>query len=121
MTSGLKHIDLNGNCLMSKGVSELFSAPSTTQIRHKTLGYLSIQKLDLSGNSIDEQGIRALCNFITKSVLQELSLANNFLYVEGTKALIEALIENKSLRKLNLASNFMKDEGCQMLCFYLGL
>jgi len=54
-------------------------------------------------------------------MLQELSLANNFLYVEGTKALIEALIENKSLRKLNLASNFMKDEGCQMLCFYLGL
>ena len=85
------------------------------------MGYLTLQKLDLSGNSIDIEGVRALGSFIIQSAIQDLSFANNFLYVEGTKALIEALIENRSLRKLNLASNFMKDDGCQMLCFYLGL
>lgn len=48
-------------------------------------------------------------------------MANNFLHIDGTRNLIEALCDNRSLRKLNLASNFIKDDGCEQVCYYLGL
>ena len=53
--------------------------------------------------------------------LRELDLSSNFLHLVGCKILVEALIENKTLRKLSIASNFIKCEGAECLSFMLGL
>jgi len=55
------------------------------------------------------------------TVLRELNLNNNFLHLPGCKLVVEALIENHSLKRLHLASNFLKCEGADFLTFYLGL
>lgn len=82
-----------------------------------------VKVLNLACNNLEETGIRSLCQALVLPTvrLTHLSLSNNFLHYSGCKTLVEALIENTTLRRLELAQNFIKDEGAECLSFLLGL
>jgi Ran GTPase-activating protein (RanGAP) involved in mRNA processing and transport len=60
-------------------------------------------QLDLKGNRLDLAGAAALAlGLAANSSLTMLSLAQNGLGEEGTKAICEALEQNKTLKKLDI-------------------
>ena len=72
----------------------------------------TIQKLDMSNNSISDDGVVAICDSLKINVsLQELNLALNNITNEGTKKIAEAIQVTKTLRKLNLNDNQISDDG----------
>ena len=82
-----------------------------------------MQKLSLSQINIDDKALRVVCRCLVHVHVQlrDLDLSGNYLHYQGTRILVDSLIENRSLKRLNLASNFMKDEGAECVAFYLGL
>jgi hypothetical protein len=64
----------------------------------------SLSELDLSGQGVGVPGALVLANLLpVTGALTKLSLAKNPLGEEGTKAICEALKQNKTLKELDLS------------------
>ena len=72
----------------------------------------TLQKLDMSNNSISDHGAAAISDSLKINVsLQELDLAGNKITTEGAKEIAEAIQVTKTLQTLNLSSNNISDDG----------
>ena len=72
----------------------------------------AIQKLDISYNSISDDGAAAISDSLKINVsLQELYLASNDITTEGAKKIAEAIQVTKTLQKLDLYYNNIFDDG----------
>ncbi|CAH2321435.1 NACHT, LRR and PYD domains-containing 3-like [Pelobates cultripes] len=78
----------------------------------------SLIKLDLSGNKIQDLGLKMLCKGLTHSdcSLQELRVQECELTSVCCEDLDFAINTNLSLKKLDLSSNKLKDSGVKSLC-----
>ena len=71
-----------------------------------------IQKLDLSGNNISDDGAAIISDTLMISEsLKELNLQSNDITNEGVKKIAEAIQVNKTLQKLHLNHNNISDDG----------
>ena len=78
----------------------------------KAIQIITIQKLDMSCNSISDDGAAAISDSLKINVsLQELNLAENNITNEGAKKIAEAIQVTKTLQKLNLCNNNISDDG----------
>ena len=72
----------------------------------------TLQKLDMSNNSISDHGAAAISDSLKINVsLQELNLGWNNITTEGAKKIAEAIQVTKTLQTLNLLSNNISDDG----------
>jgi hypothetical protein len=90
--TSLKSLDLSNNRVLTSETARALA-------ENKTL-----TELDLSNNSIDDEGAKALA---ANDTLRILNLSNNSIDDEGAKA----LAANDTLRILNLSDNKIGDEG----------
>ncbi|XP_076836615.1 NACHT, LRR and PYD domains-containing protein 12-like [Brachyhypopomus gauderio] len=110
-SSHLRELNLDYNKPGDSGVKQL---SALLEDPHCTL-----EKLDLSGCSITEEGCAVLCSALRSgsSHLRELNLYNNKPGDSGVKQL-SALLEDPhcTLEKLDLSDCSITDEGCAALC-----
>ena len=94
--------------VLSKPTLEIFC-----NIPIKKLRADSLSELDLSGKGVGVPGALVLANLLpVTGALTKLSLAQNKLEVEGTKAICEALEQNKTLKELDISgANFKGNIG----------
>ena len=72
----------------------------------------TVQKLDMSNNSISGDGAAAISDSLKINVsLQELNLGWNNITTKGAKKIAEAIQVTKTLQTLNLSSNNISDDG----------
>ena len=87
--------------VLSKPTLEIFC-----NIPIKKLRADSLSELDLSGKGVGVPGALVLANLLpVTGALTKLSLAQNKLEVEGTKAICEALEQNKTLKELDISGD----------------
>jgi Ran GTPase-activating protein (RanGAP) involved in mRNA processing and transport len=73
---------------------------------------VSLQKIDLSGNEINEKGVKWIAEALKKNfVLLEIDLRRNLISNEGAKWISEAIIQNSILQVIRLGENYIKAEG----------
>jgi len=76
----------------------------------------SLQKINLHGNTIGDEGVRSLASALKlNSTLESIILNGNQISKDGAQFLAEALMINKMLRYLNVHGNNIGDEGAQSL------
>ncbi|XP_073721434.1 uncharacterized protein [Misgurnus anguillicaudatus] len=131
--SHLRHLDLSGNKLEDSGmktISHLLRNPQCKLIDLKltkscitaegcadlmsgfNLNASHIRHLDLSGNKLEDSGIKKISHLLRKSGLQELRLSDCSIGEEGYVALSEALRSNPShLTELDLRGNDPGESG----------
>jgi len=97
VTGGLTALDLSSNDLKDEGVCAVCKA---IQSNKET----KLASLNFKNNSISPGGANALAAMVAVTgVLTMLSLARNRLGEEGTKAICEALEQNKSLKEIDIS------------------
>jgi hypothetical protein len=97
VSGGLTALDLSSNDLKDEGVCAVCKA---IQSNKET----KLASLNFKNNSISPGGANALAAMVAVTgVLTMLSLARNRLGEEGTKAICEALEQNKSLKELDIS------------------
>jgi len=105
----LTSLSLSGNEMTSAGVAELsrlFLKPSC-----------KIKYLDLSHNSISDDGLEVLSNNLTNNkTLEELNLDGNMIGDLGAEALIEMLSSNTHLKSIRVNDNALQNDAVQGLC-----
>jgi Ran GTPase-activating protein (RanGAP) involved in mRNA processing and transport len=130
----LQTLDLSYNNIGDKGISIL--APHLRDFNIQTINFMSnhigvigikalvqalpdtILQMNLGGNNIGDDGVKALAPFLNQSSMQELSLWDNSISDEGIKTL--SLYLNAScLQSLNLQQNHISHEGIEVLAQYL--
>ncbi|XP_053306961.1 NACHT, LRR and PYD domains-containing protein 3-like isoform X2 [Spea bombifrons] len=81
----------------------------------------SLTKLDLSGNNLQDSGVKLLCEGLQDPdcTLQELRLCDCHLTSSCCEDLRDVIITNRSLTKLDLSMNNLQDSGVKLL--YEGL
>ncbi|XP_040190196.1 NACHT, LRR and PYD domains-containing protein 14-like [Rana temporaria] len=131
-------LDLSENDLQDSGVKHLCKGLRAPGCRLQVLGLQlcrltslccedlqsvlitnqSLQILDLSGNQLQDSGIKLLCDGLKdpKCTLQEMSLQQCDLTSVCCQDLQSVLITNRSLRKLDLSGNQLQDSGIKLLC-----
>ena len=93
-----------------------FSKPSLSTLRLALRANTSLTSLDLSRNSIDDEGANSLCQALkVNTSLTSLSLGLNSIGDEGAHSLSEALRVNTSLTSLVLVKNVIRDGGANFL------
>jgi Ran GTPase-activating protein (RanGAP) involved in mRNA processing and transport len=98
VNGGLKALDLSDNCLKDEGVSAVCEA---IQSNKET----KLASLNMSENRIGPVGAKSVAAMVTVTgALTKLSLVHNKLEEEGTKAICEALENNKTLKELDISS-----------------
>ena len=72
----------------------------------------TLQKLDISHNSISDDGAVAFSDGLKYNIsLQELNISDNKITKEGAKMIGEAIKVNKTLQKLNISDNSISNDG----------
>ena len=77
-----------------------------------------VNKLDLSGNYVDAEGLKSLCGaLVTNTSLTELDLNNSSIVVseDNGPVLTEMLRRNNTLKLLNLSWNILTESGCHYI------
>ena len=104
----VKRLDLSGNKLTDKSVSDLFHRASAA--------FQSLTNLNLSGNSIGAESIKSITTALAKSSssgcrLSYLSLSDNRLRVSGLQALESAVLDDQlsQLEGIYLAGSLTSD------------
>jgi uncharacterized protein (TIGR02996 family) len=100
---GLRILRLAGNALGDAGLRVLLQG-----------GFGNLRELDLSHNSITDQGLSSLAAAPLLANLEVLNLSRNLIGDEGVRALVRAG-NLASLRGLDLAGNFIGDAGMSAL------
>ena len=73
---------------------------------------IRLQHLDLSQNSITDDGILAICDYLKKhKMLCHLNVSKNHITDEGAKRLAEAIAVNARLQELNICKNWIGEKG----------
>ena len=76
----------------------------------------TLQKLDISNNSICDDGVIAISNSLKYNIsLQELNMSRNEITSEGIKKITTAIQINDTLKQLDLSINKINDEGANFL------
>ncbi|XP_068920849.1 NACHT, LRR and PYD domains-containing protein 12-like isoform X2 [Petaurus breviceps papuanus] len=141
-TKSLKNLDVRGISSEEGGIKLLCKALENPNCKLETLSlacchltstcsqYLfcclssnkSLKKLDLSQNSLDEEGIKLLCKALENPncMLETLNLASCRLTSTCSQNLFCYLSSNKSLKNLDLSGNSLEEEGIKLLCKALG-
>lgn len=103
-TSQIVDLDLSRNLISDTGLTAFSQA-----LKHnKTIKYLN-----LGSNHIKEKGLEDLSEWLNEPEcpIQELALSGNKINNEGIKILSETLGTNKSLKMLDLSKNEFNDHG----------
>jgi Leucine-rich repeat (LRR) protein len=119
VAGGLTALDLSNNDLADEGVSAVCEA---IQSNKET----KLASLNVSDNGIRPVGAKSLAAMVAVTGgLTKLSLAKNQLGEEGTKAICEALKQNKTLKELDLSgysiSNIGGEAGAKHVADMLGV
>ena len=86
------------------------------QIVHIIKKNKTIQKLDLSFNSITEIGAKSIAYLLKNNpVITDINLELNYIKDNGVKAITQALEKNITLTSLNLSVNNISDEGARYI------
>ena len=102
-------IQLDNNCITSKGISKLIRGLESTQ---------ALQALYLANNKFDYDGVRTLANALSneESSVKRLYLGGNNITDAGVKYLADRLKTNGNLTSLLLNTNNITNQGVQVLC-----
>ena len=114
---GLTALDLSFNDLKDEGVSAVCEA---IQSNKET----KLASLNFKNNGIGPVGVNAVAAMVAVTgALTKLSLASNYLKEEGTKAICEALKQNKTLKELDLSGydNIGRAAGAKHVADMLGV
>ncbi|XP_063295292.1 NACHT, LRR and PYD domains-containing protein 3-like isoform X2 [Pelobates fuscus] len=105
----LQELELFGCGVTSSCCEDLCSVFSTNR---------SLTKLDLSGNKLQDSGVKCLCEGLRHPdcTLQELWLQCCGLTSSCCEDLRSLIITNRSLTKLHLRGNNLQDSGLKLLC-----
>ncbi|KAM4642065.1 NACHT, LRR and PYD domains-containing protein 3-like [Discoglossus pictus] len=136
--NSLNKLYLTGNSLKDAGIKHLcdgLTNPNCTlrelrlckcdltsicceDLRSVIIKNKSLIKLDLSGNCLQEQGVKLVCDGLTHPdcTLQELRLYKCGLTSACCEDLQSVIITNRSLVKLDLGCNNLQDSGVKCLC-----
>ncbi|KAL7459132.1 hypothetical protein ACHAWC_010847 [Mediolabrus comicus] len=134
----LTELDLEGNDLITadgfSSLSTLFQSEHC-HLKHLDVSYMnmgdvgvvrtistglasltSLEKLHFSGNSIGDDGARALgAELVNLRSLEDLNLGDNSIGDVGASALAAGLVNLRSLEDLNLGENSIGDDGARAL------
>jgi hypothetical protein len=119
VTGALTHVDVRHNNIAGDGAVQLAAAvlgnlkiEMFNEIPIKEMRANSFMELDLKGKLVGVVGGMVVAGLIpVMGVLTKLSLAQNKLEEAGTKAICEALEQNKSLKELDISSNYSNIGG----------
>jgi ankyrin repeat protein len=107
----LTHLSLSGNDLSGPGAVEL------SKVFKNHGNSFPLRILDLSQNSITDDGIEALASsLVGHKTLEELILNSNLIGDLGCESLIEMIQSSKTLRKLELNDNTLQNDGVIRIC-----
>eukprot|EP00826_Nyctotherus_ovalis_P016454 TRINITY_DN14762_c0_g1_i12.p1 TRINITY_DN14762_c0_g1~~TRINITY_DN14762_c0_g1_i12.p1 ORF type:complete len:891 (-),score=86.97 TRINITY_DN14762_c0_g1_i12:109-2781(-) len=104
----LIYLNLAANKIRFFGAEAIFEA-----LMHNK----AIEKLDLSSNEIEGRCVGMMLK--VNKTLRELNLSENYLGVEGTETIAEALRDNTTLTSLNLSCNAIRNEGALAIGYAL--
>ena len=102
----LKKIDISFNSKFNDGLI-------------KNILYLkNLSTLNIQHNNIKDNDIKILVQYCLqfKTPLKDLLIQNNFVGIEGSKAIAELLKNNIFLKKLNISSNPILSKGINIIC-----
>mmetsp|Transcript_6979 Transcript_6979/g.19650 ORF Transcript_6979/g.19650 Transcript_6979/m.19650 type:complete len:476 (+) Transcript_6979:79-1506(+) len=127
----LRSLDLGGNRIGGNGVAALakaFECGSPLSVLHldrnrvgvdgcRALGlaltctWCKLAELDLTGNSLQDQGVAFLAVGLGASKMERLLLRNTELSAAGMSALCDALVKCGTVRRLDVSDNSLGDLG----------
>jgi NLR family CARD domain-containing protein 3 len=113
VNDGLTRVDVNQNNMAGGGAVQLaaavlgnFKIEIFNKIPIKEMRANSLTELDLNGKDVGVEGGMVIAGLIpVMGGLTKLSLAQNMLREEGTKAICEALEQNTSLKELDICGS----------------
>ncbi|XP_008844854.2 NACHT, LRR and PYD domains-containing protein 4 [Nannospalax galili] len=133
----LKHLNIGSNHL-DKGIQSLcqslcsqncilkFLVLANCHLSDNSWGYIrevlltnkTLSHLDLSSNSLKDEGLKILCEALSlpESGLKSLCLRNCLITASGCQDLAAVLRSNGNLRSLQISENKVKDAGVKLLC-----
>jgi Ran GTPase-activating protein (RanGAP) involved in mRNA processing and transport len=130
----LAHVDMRGNKIAGEGTTQLSTAvlgnlkiEMFNEIPLKEMRADSLTELDLNGKGVGVEGGMVVAGLIpVMGGLTKISLAKNELGEEGTKAICEALEQNKTLKELDISheergSNIGGSAGAKHVAKMLGV
>ena len=84
-------------------------------------GNQSLKKMSVSKTDLNDKVVEKLQEFLKDENTQvnELDLSKNSISDQGMKSLTAGLTVNKSITKLNLESNMIRSDGTKLLAQYL--
>ncbi|XP_040203186.1 NACHT, LRR and PYD domains-containing protein 3-like [Rana temporaria] len=94
------------------------TSSSCDDLRYILINNRSLTTLGLSGNNLEDSGIKLLCEGLRDPgcTLQRLTLGWCDVTSSGCNDLRSILINNRSLTTLNLSRNNLEDSGIKLLC-----
>jgi len=129
VNGALTRVDVRQNNIAGDGAVQLAAAvlgnlkiDVFNEIPIKEMRANSLTELDLNGKGVGVEGGMVVVGLIpVMGGLTKMSLAHTDLKEEGTKAICEALKQNKTLKELDLSGNIGGEAGAKHVADMLGV